>query len=789
VSGPGLYLTALLVLALGIGVNNMLFTILYGHTLRGLPIPAAERVLYLTTTDEKTQDGGVSLREFEELQATARSFAGVAAYASEPVVVGDDGRAPDRLEANYASGSAFGVLGVTLALGRGLEPADDRAGRPAVAVLAHSVWQARYGGDPGVLGDVVLVNGQPATIVGVLAARSGFPSNAALWLPLAQASTGTPQQRELRTLGAFGRLHAGISIHTAAAELEVFFRRLAVERPQTNARVRARTVPINEQYFGRVTDPAWLAFITAGFLIVLISAANVANLMLERGWGRRRELAIRTSLGATRLRLFRQLIVEGIVLATLGGLGGLGVAMVGVRVFRGAMPADALPYWFDYTLDARIVAVLAAVSVFTMLLFAVLPAIQASRTDIAHLLKAGRGVRVSTARNWATAFLAAEIALTAVLLAGFSVNLRSAQPRLPSDPLIDTRAVVTGVVSLPDATYGRPQDRVEFYRKLRKRVRGIPGTTSTSVTTSLPRLGGARQRLHVGAHGVADAASAAILAVEVGPQYFKTLGLTMVRGHEFSGVGTGQDSAAVINERFAKQFFPDRDPIGERITLDAVDGPPTAPRRLTIIGVAPDVRQGPGPNPEPVAYVSYAASPAATATVLVRGDQSVDYLTASLREAVRALDPSLPVYGLRTMRDVVRDSEWVGRISAGLFLALTGIAVGLSAVGLYAVAAHGVTRQTHEIGIRVALGASRWAVIGMVLRGALLRVSIGFIVGIGCTMLWEHQFSSGRPEIRATDPSSLAIVAALLTVVMCVACAVPALRAARVDPLKSIRRD
>ena len=789
---PAFTLTASLVLALGIGVNNMLFTILYAHTLRGLPIPAAERVLYLTTRDESTQDGGISLREFEELKGTARSFAGVAAFASEAVVVAGDGRAPDRLEANYASGNAFDVLGVQSALGRGLQPSDDHAGRPTVAVLAQSVWQARYGGDPGVLGRVVLVNGAPTTIVGVVAARSGFPSNAALWLPLVHASSQTQQQRELRTLSAFGRLQDGTSLLSAAAELDAFFTRLAIERPQSNVHVRARTVPINEQYFGRVTEPAWLAFITAGFLIVLISAANVANLMLERGFARGRELAIRTSLGATRLRVFRQLVLEGMVLATLGGLGGLGLASAGVRVFRGAMPADALPYWFDYTLDARIVAALVAVSVLTMLVFAVLPAVQSSRTDVAHLLKAGRGrrARVFMARRWTTAFLAAEIGLAVVLLAGFSVKLRSAQQPLPSDRLMETRAVVTGVLSLPAVTYGQPQERVEFYRKLGERLRGIPGITSTSVATTLPRSGGSKQRLHIGARRDADAAAAAVLTVGVGPQYFKTLGLTMVRGHEFSGVdGTGQESAAVVNERLVRQFFPDRDPIGERIALSTVDDPPTAPRSLTIIGIAPDVRQRPTADPDAVAYVLYNAAPSATATVLVRGDQSPEHLTASLREAVRALDPSLPVYGVRTMRDVVRDSEWVGRISAALFLALTGIAVGLSVVGLYAVAAHGVTRQTHEIGIRIALGASRSVVVWMVLRGALLRVAVGFIVGVGGTMLWEHLFSNGRPEIRATDPSSLAMVAAILALLMCIACAVPASRATRLDPLKTIRHE
>ncbi len=786
-------MTAALVLALGIGVNNMFFTIVYAHTLRGLPIPAAERVLYLTTVDERSQDGGVSFREFEELKAAARSFAGVSAFASEPVVVESRGLAPERLEANYASGNAFTLLGIKAVLGRGLEPGDDRAGRPAVAVLASRVWQARFGSDPGVLGRVVLVNGAPTTIIGVVAARSGFPSSAAIWLPLVAGPGLASERRDVRTLSAFGRLREGTSVPGAAAEIDAFFTRLAIERPQSNARVRARTVPINEQYFGRVTQPAWLAFITAGFVIVLISAANVANLMLARGLARGREIAIRTSVGATRLRVFRQLLLEGVVLAALGGSGGLVLAMAGVRLFRGAMPEDALPYWFDYTVDGRIVAALAAVSVLTVLVFAVLPAVDASRSDIASGLKAGRrpNPRGPAARRWMTAFLAVEIALAVVLLAGFAVNLRTARQPLPSDLLIETRAVVTGVLSLSTPTYGQPRDLAEFYRKLGDRLRTVPGVTSMSVTSALPLSGGSEQRLHIADQRGPDAAGATpVLTVAIGPRYFQTLGLTMLHGREFSAGGlNASESEAVVNERLAKQFFANRDPIGQRIGLTDAGNPAAGPRLLTIVGVAPDVRQRPTIDPDPVAYLSFDAAPSATAVVLVHGSQTADRLTESLETEVRALDPSLPVYAVRTMRDVVRDAEWVGRVSAGLFLALTGIAVGLSVLGLYAVAAHAVSGQTHEIGIRTALGASRAAIVWMVLRRALLQVAVGSVVGVGCTVLWEHLFSSGRPNVRATDPTSLAMVGATLVVLTCIACMVPAARAARLDPLGAIRHE
>jgi putative ABC transport system permease protein len=455
---PTFAATAALVLALGIGVNNMLFTILYAHTLRGLPVPAAERVMYLTTVDERSRDGGISFVELEELRQATRSFTGVTAFTDAPIVVAGDGRAPDRVDASYASGNAFAVLGLRTLLGRGLEPADDQPGRPAVAVLGRGLWMSRYAGDSGVLGRIIRVGDTPATIVGVVPDRSGFPSTAAVWLPLTYAPGLNTQTRELRTLCAVGRLHDGIPVHSAAAEVDAFFSRLSAEHPDTNRNVRGRTVPINEQYFGRVTDPAWIAFITVGFLILLISAANVANLMLGRGVERTREMAIRTSLGATRGRVFRQLLMEGLVLAGLGGLAGAGVAVTGVRLFRSAMPENALPYWYDYSIDLRIVAALVGVTVLTVLIFALLPAIPASRPDVNQVLKAGgRGMAGSrTTRRWTTVFLASEFALAVVFLAQLSVPLRTPRPTLPSDAVVETTAVVTGVISLSEAAYGQP---------------------------------------------------------------------------------------------------------------------------------------------------------------------------------------------------------------------------------------------------------------------------------------------------------------------------------------------
>jgi predicted permease len=789
---PAFAATAALVLALGIGVNNMLFTILYAHTLRGLPIPAAERVMYLTTVDERSRDGGISFVELDEFRQATQGFAGVTAFKDGPIVIAGDDRAPDRVDASYASGNAFAVLGLRPLLGRGLEPADDQSGRPAVAVLGRGLWMSRYGGDSGVLGRTIQAGDAPATIVGVVPDRSGFPSTAAVWLPLTHAPGPSTQRRDLRTLRAVGRLRDGVSRFTAAAEVDAFFSRLSAEHPDTNRNVRGRAVPINEQYFGRVTDPVWIAFITVGFLILLISAANVANLMLGRSVERTREMAIRTSLGATRGRVFRQLLMEGVVLAGLGGLAGSGVAVTGVRLFRSAMPENALPYWYDYSMDMRIVAALVGVTVLTVLIFALLPAIPSSRPDVNQVLKTGgRGMPgARSTRRWTTMFLASEFALAVVFLAQLSVPLRTPRPTLASDAVVETTAVVTGVISLPAATYGQPSQRAAFHRKLSERLRSVAAIASVSVASTPPFSGALEQRLQIGDGGAAaDAVGAPVVStVAVGPRYFETLRLTMVRGREFLPEdASGGGSAVIINERFAHRFFADRDPLGRRIALSAPDGAPAAPRWLTIVGMAPDVRQRPTGEPDAVAYLSYDSAPSPSATLLVRGNDTAERLTSTMREQVQALDASLPVYRVRTMRGVVQDSAWVGRVSARLILSLTWIAIGLCVIGLYAVATHGVTRQTREIGVRMALGASSRAVVWMVVRTALGQVAIGFVAGVGCTVLWDRAFSTGNPAVRPTDPQSLVIVAMILVVLASIGCAVPARRAAHLDPLVAIR--
>ena len=344
----GFALTAVLVLGIGIGVNNMLFTILNAHTLRGLPMPSSPRVLWLSTIDDRGRDRGVSFADYQDITAGVQHYAGIAAFEGAPMVISGDGRTADRLDGAYVTANAFDLIGTTPLLGRGFSASDDRPGAAGVAVLTRTAWETRYGSDRGTLGRAVTLNGVPVTLIGVVPDRSGFPSTAQIWAPLSQAPDLAGRKRDARTLQVFGRVADGAPVDQAIAEVTGIAERLASEHPETNRNTRARVVPINSRFLGSAADGVWRAFITVGFIVVLISCANVANLMLDRSLLRARELAIRASVGGSRTRLLRQLLVEGLVIATFGAGTGLIVAIGGIRVFRRAIPGDALPYWFDY---------------------------------------------------------------------------------------------------------------------------------------------------------------------------------------------------------------------------------------------------------------------------------------------------------------------------------------------------------------------------------------------------------------------------------------------------------
>jgi putative ABC transport system permease protein len=793
----GFTLLAVLVLGLGIGVNNMLFTILNAHTIRGLPIPQADRVAFVSTIDARQTERGVSYPDFTDIRDSARTVTGLAAFTSSPAVIADEGRAPDRVEAAFVTANALEVIAPAndsraVVLGRMFSPDDDRRGAPRVAILTAGLWRTRYNSDPNILELPIFVDRVPTTIVGVLSERPGLPTTADVWLPLSAAREAAAPARDARALRVFGRLRDDRQFPDARAEIEAIVDRIARAHPEVSAGVRARVVPINERFFGSISDPAWRAFLAVAILVVLISCANVANLMLDRSLHRTRELAIRTSLGASRMRLVRQLLIEATLLAVIGGVAGLGLGIVGVRAFRRAMPENALPYWFDYTIDARVLAALVVVSAGTVLIFGLVPAFSASKTEITQVLKAGAPIegRTHSARG-TSVFLTVELALTVVMLANLAVGLRLADPAPPAERAINRTDILTASVTLSGDRYGGPAGRIEFHRQLRERLKAIPGTSAASIVNSLPLIPVPDRRLESAGASVFPSAGAPVIStVTIGADYFSALGLSLVGGREF---GESADSVsaqeAIVNQRFAEMYFAGQNPIGQPITLGAQPSSKTGPEVLTIVGVAPTLRQRLRPELEPIIYVPYQTTAPATTSLIVRNDSDTAALVRVLRREVQAIDANIPLYRAQTMKEMIREVGWNGRLSRALLTVLTAIALGLSMVGLYAVTAHATTRRSREIGVRMALGAQPGQVRRMLLRRVISQLAWGFTGGLLCTYAWSRMFSSGRPRVNLMDPSDLLVVAIILVGVAVLATLAPVRRATRLDPVSVIRAE
>jgi predicted permease len=787
-------LVSLLVLGLGIGINNMLFTILNAHTIRGLPIEQPERVLYVSTVDDQNRPAGLSFPELTDLESATQSFTGIAALVNRQAAIGDEGRAPERVGSAFVTANAFDLVHSRPVAGRLFLPEDNRPGASPVVLLGNSLWQSRYAGDPSIVGQLIRINGSPATVIGVVSDRSGIPSTAQAWLPLFQMAELAVDRRDLRPLGVFGRVRDGVAPATARSEVEGVMERLRHDYPQTNAKVRARVVPINEQFLGRLSDPAWRAFITVGFLVLAISCANVANLFLDHSTERTHEIAIRMALGATRARVVRQLLIEASVLAAASAVVGLGVATAGVRLFRSLIPDNVLPYWFDYSIDGRVLGMLVGVSVATILVFGLIPAISGSKTDINRALKDTRELGTRGTRRWTAVFLTAEFALAVVMLVQIDLGIRLARPELPSDAAVNTSEVLTAALTLSGARYGTADRRVEFFTRLEERLNAAPGISVASLSNVLPLAGGRESEITIDGQPRTDPPRQ-VVTVGIGPGYFRTFKLAMLRGREFIPQdGTASHAHAIINERAAVTFFANQNPIGQRIALRSPGPGNSALEWLTVVGVAPDIQQQPRPRvlglweTDPVVYVPYRTLPMDTAFLLMRGIFDADGLAPTVRTLLMELDPNIPLYRVRTMAGVIDDGGWNARVSNILIHVLCFIAVTLAMLGLYAVTAHSVYQRTPELGLRMALGAQRWRIARLILRRAVAQVGVGFVAGLVCTLVWARLFWTSVERSLVTV-ESLALVATAVVLLALVGSLMPVIRATRLDPAAALRHE
>jgi putative ABC transport system permease protein len=786
----GFALTAIVVLGVGLGVNNMFFTLVYAHKFRGVPIERADRVLFLSTFDDRVSNRAISVPEFEELRNAQTSFTSLGAYVNGVGTIGDRDRTPDRFDATYFTAGTFELLGIAPSMGRLPSADDDRPGQPAVALLGAEAWRLRYASDPQILGRTILVNGSPVTVIGIVPDRSGFPSTANVWMPLGQWPDWKAD-RAVRSLSVVGRLRDDVSMEEARSEIETIYGGFESAYPDTNRNLRGRVTPLTERLLG--TLDGWMQFIMAGIIVVLVACGNVANLMMARALNRAPEIAIRTSLGASRARVILQLLVEAALIAGGGAIIGALVSIAGVRAIDAGIPDGILPYWTDYAMDRTVFAALVALALLTVIVFGLVPALHASRTDVNRILKnTGRSATITAGmRIWTGGFLTVQLALAMILFAQVAVATYISRQEIPTDANINTTEVVTGSITLPVASYPTADRRREFFVRLEERLKARSEIVASSRATLLPGDQSGPRRLHVrGQEPPPGATTPTVLTIETTPGYLETLALGVQRGRDFSALDTRGSAVAIVNERFAQVFLNGADPMNTQVAVSPVNQPaPAQPQWLTVVGIAPNIRQLSAGSESPVLYLPIAAASPATSSLMVRHRVDPEAAAAVVRAEAHAVDPNVAIYRMRTLKQAVRDAQWTRHTSAVLADTVTFMSVLLAIVGLYAVTAQRVTLKTREIGLRIALGARSLQVAGVIIRGLRVPLVLGLLLGTAGSMGWDGAYSSGAAGVYTSAPPTLLKVAGFLTLFVIVSCAIPIRRATTMNPTSALRHD
>ena len=794
---------AIIALALGIGVNATVFTLVNAVLLRGLPYKDSDQLYMLSSQRQQGGRSGVSPFDLEDWRGEAKSFVGLAAFTGTGGNIADDRAAPQSVRAMRLTPNVFSLLGQQPLFGRDFAPGDDAPGAERVVLLGYALWKNRYGDDRTIIGKSLRIDGKPATIVGVMPEGMMFPSSAEMWIPLVRAPE---DKRSSRFLQVFGRLRDDASKTQAQTELNGIAARLATAYPDTNKEYPKVTVEtFNERFNGGPIRTVMLAMMGAVSFVLLIACANVANLLLSRSVHRSREIAVRIALGATRWRVVRQLLIESICLGVMGGAIGLGLAMIGVRLFDRAVEGSGKPYWVIFTFDATVFSFLAAICILTGIIFGLAPALQVTKTNVNDVLKeGGRGNAGGVRARWLTGTMVVlELALTLVLLVGAGLMIRSFMKLYTLDLGIKTDNLLVIGFGLSNTKYPNADARRTFYDNFGPRLATIPGVQSVAFTTSVPPFGtGSRQyELEGGPTRSAEQEAPRVSTVTISPEFFETGGVQIRRGRAFNqNDGNAGAENVIINERFAAEVFKNEDPIGRRLRFvqpptppgqTPPATPPAPPVWRTIIGISPTIRHANSQDAEPtnVVYLPARQDPPAFSNIMIRTALPPGSVMTAVREQMRSVDPDQPVQNVQTMGQLMDRQMWPYRVFGSLFAIFATIALVMSAVGLYAVMAYSVTQRRTEIGVRMALGANGGDVRWLILRRGLWQMGLGLTIGLLGAFGLSRVLRTLLVQVTPTDPLTFTVITVLLTGVALAACVIPAARAARVDPLVALRAE
>ncbi len=763
IARDGWFTTAIVIaLALGIGVSSTMVTLIYSMNFRGLPFHEAASLVGITGEQTRAQGGRVPLAVFDAWRSASRSFVGIAAEADAPINLGDESHATDQFGGTFVSHNTFALLGEQPVLGRGFQPEDDRAGAPAVVIIGYRLWTDRYGSDPTVIGRAVRANGEPATIIGVMPDGFRYPVDSQVWRPLMSFPPLLTPAAPERPVKLVGRLRRGVTAAQAQAELASIVSTLTTV-PDADRTRRTIIMPLNETYFGKATQPVPMMMMAAVLVVLLIACSHAASLLLARSATRAREMSMRAALGA----------------------GAAGFA----RAFANEVAGFGLPYWTRFTFDGPLIAIVAVLSLATGVIVGMLPALHQSRVTLNEVLsQSGRsGTAHPHALRATTLLLIGELALTMILLSAATGLVRSAGVVYRADQAIDVAHLWELRMALPQGTYGTADQRRPFFDALDERLRSLPDVESAALAAAAPFNARDSRGIVMDTQTPAERNPSAGF-VPIGDRYFDTLGLRVLRGQRFEDLDAGsRATAALVNERFVQRFSPDVDPIGREVLLFNERAPGALPERVTIVGIAPPLRQQIAAGHTPVIYVPYATQTGTIASLIVRGNP--ERFAGALRSAVRELDPDLPLFNLQSLERVSYLSRWIQRITSTVFSIVAVIATLLSALGLYALTAYAASQRTQEVGVRMALGAQRSQVSWLFLRRALRQVSSGLAIGLVGAIAVGGALQGAMVDVSATSPVALAGVAAFLIAISVAAALLPAFRASRLDPVAALRQD
>jgi putative ABC transport system permease protein len=801
---PGITAIVILALSLGIGANTAIFSVVNAVLLRPLPYDRADRLLFLNERSKVLDEMSISYPNFTDWRNQNHVFEKLGVYNRNSYTLTGRGD-PERILTGQVSADLFAALRVNAGWGRVFTNDEDKPGGDPVVVLSYALWQRSFGGRTDILNQPLTLNGKSYTVIGIMPQTFAYPSRIEMWVPVGQLSGDSNWQQRGNHPGLYGvgRLKPGATIEQAQADMDTIAANLAKQYPDSNSGDGVRIRPLLEIYVSEIRGTLWVLFGAVGF-VLLIACANIANLLLARASARQKEMAVRAAMGASRWRMLRQLLTESVLLSVLGGGLGLLIAYWGIQLILYVSP-NAIPRSKEIGLNWAVLGFTLGVSFLTGILFGLVPALQASEVDVHETLKeTGRG---TSRRHWLrSSLVVVEVATTMVLLIGAGLMVRSFYRLQQVNPGFSYEHLTSFSTSLPHKKYTGEEQRSEFFRRVLENIRGLPGVESVAAASGLP-LGnnGWQTSFVVAGRPIPPRGETPLMeACSVTPDYFRAMNIPLrsgryftdqdnrsfVAGRDLSKLNEGDRLIAgvnviIVDEEFARRHWPGEEAVGKQIRLGSDEDSP----KLTVVGVVGRVKmEGLNQDSNRVqGYFSFAQVPVDAMTVIVKAAGDPNQLIAAAREQVKAVDPDQPIYGIRTMNEIRSESVEGERLNLTLLSIFGSIALVLAIVGIYGVMSYAVTQRTHEIGIRMAIGATRGDVFKMILGQGMKLALIGVGLGLAGAFALTRLMASMLFGVEPTDKLTFAVIAVVLPVVALLACYLPGRRATRVEPVVSLR--